>query len=218
MTAVAQLAVGAGTLAALTLFKTMNPGKRKIDTLTAHTVIRETHNDQAVITDHPVEYGSPISDHMYVLPKRVDIEIVYSLSSGINGFKAIASLAKKGGKAPKTLTDYYQAFLDIQTKSKLINIVTGKRVYNNMVIESIECTTDVDSEELLRLQLRCREVIIVYTSTTEAGNKNQASPKDTASAQQKNQVQANPASSSLGANFQTYAVTTLNPLPAATPI
>lgn len=207
---IAQLAIGAGVGAGATLFNVLTRKKRSINKdIVAHTVIREVHNDNAVITDHPVEFGSPISDHMYLQPKRLDIEIIYSLSSGINALKTAAAAVGIGSKT-KTLTEYYEQFLKLHKDSTLMNVITGKRMYDNMVIESIESTTDVDTENVLRLTLRMREVIIVKTSTTEVPADQQAAYKDTASPIQQNQQQLSSPIDSLKDGFNTYVLSPIS--------
>lgn len=188
------------SLAALTLFKT---NSRAIQDIIAPTVISERHNDTIVITDHPTEKGSVISDHAYALPKRVDIEVVYSLSGGVTALQEIGALIGTN-QSPKSLKEYYKQFLDLQTG--LMNgtvspfkIETGKRSYNNMVIESIEVETDKDTENLLRLFLRCREVIIVSTTVTN-----------------NNDVQKNPATT--GTPIQRGPQMISTPLPVPSPI
>lgn len=208
---VSQLAVGAASAAAVTLFKLYNQSNRYIGSILAPCVVSEHHNDTAIITDHPVEFGSPISDHMYQLPKKVDIEVVYSLSSGINGLKMIASAVGLANKSAVTLRDYYDQFLKIQNTQQLIKINTGKRTYQNMVIESIECITDVNTENMLKLTLRCREVIIVTTSTTQVPAANQADPAATAAPTQQNTTQLSQPSSTLSNSFSNSVVSTYNP-------
>ena len=57
------------------------PLLRQFGGLHLHATVSEHQTDTAVITDHPTEYGALISDHQYMLPKRVDVEIAYSLST-----------------------------------------------------------------------------------------------------------------------------------------
>jgi hypothetical protein len=136
--------------------------------------IRERHSDVLTITDHPVEIGSKISDHAYLNPQRVDIEIVY------------------GSGQIDSLVDIYQKFTSLQASRELFNIVTGKRSYRDMLIEVIECTTDARTENLLRLNLHCRQVIIVSTQIVQADSKDQANAKDTAAPTQKGTAQTFP--------------------------
>lgn len=162
---------------ALALFKTQNArqigpfGKPK-GQFTAPCNIMERHTDAYTYTDHPVAavpnnisgtpYVGALTDHAYRQPKRVEIILAYSLSSGLNAFKQIGSLISSG-KPPLSINDYYQMFLDLQGSVKPFTIVTGKRKYKNMVIEEIHETTDAKTENIVRLELRCREILIGST-------------------------------------------------------
>jgi hypothetical protein len=44
--------------------------------LFADVTIEEQHSDELNITEHPVETGSPISDHAYMTPPEVTIKLV----------------------------------------------------------------------------------------------------------------------------------------------
>ena len=49
--------------------------------------------------------------------------------------------------------------------SEPFDIITGKRKYRNMLIETLSVLTDADSENALVVTADCREVIIVKTQT-----------------------------------------------------
>jgi len=165
-----------------TLFKSTNTRSFKSSTvkIVAPCNITEKHSDHYVITEHPTEMGVLISDHMYALPKRVEIQVAYSLAGGVNALKSVGALLGVS-KSPKSLQDYYNLFLKLQSDRNPFSITTGKRQYQNMVIESIEETTESKTENLLMINLRCREVIITntssYTDTSlQADAPNTASP------------------------------------------
>ena len=149
---------------------------RKIGTIQAPCTIFEHHDDHLQITDHPVELGAQISDHAYKLPKRVDIEI---------GWDKLDIQAR-------SMT--YEQIIKLQESVTPMSIVTGKRIYKNMLIESVGVVTDADSENILRVNLGCREVIIVQTQITNmAPAANQANPQATAAPQNSGTVQTAPA-------------------------
>ena len=163
-----------------TLFQSSN--KRKFASIKAPCTISEQHVDQYVVTNQPTEAGVQISDHMYAVPQRVDIEIAYSQSSQFYMLQSLGALAGIGTK-PDSLIDYYHRFLAIQAFRVPFDITTGKRKYKNMVIESIEETTTERTENLLRIRLRCREVIIVNTTTSTDSSLQTAAPNTSATQQ-----------------------------------
>ena len=163
------------------LFKTSNERSFKNSTtsIIAPCTISERHEDQYVITEHPTEMGVLITDHMYALPKTVDIQLAYSLSHGINALKAVGALIS-ASKSPVSLEDYYKQFLKLQSDREPFSIVTGKRKYTNMLIENISNVTDGTSENMLMLSIRAKQILIVNTSYT-TNSKYQKDAANTAS-------------------------------------
>ncbi len=56
---------------------------RRIGSITANITVDEKHTDEMVISDHPVEQGSTISDHAWRQPSLVVIRCGWSNSPGI---------------------------------------------------------------------------------------------------------------------------------------
>jgi hypothetical protein len=139
---------------------------RAIGTILPDVVVEEQHRDVLVITDHPVERGAAISDHAFKLPVEVEIRCGFSNST----------VADEG-----YVQAVYQEFLDLQASRVPFDVFTGKRVYSNMLIRSLQVTTDEHSESALLVIAGLREVIIADTSTTSSPPQSaQASPQQTA--------------------------------------
>jgi hypothetical protein len=155
-----------------TLFKSTNDRlfKSKNIAFKAPCNISERHSDDYVVTEHPTEFGVLISDHMYALPQRVDIEVAYSVSGNNYALKKIGA-AIGFNDAPMTLHEYYDKFLMLQASRSPFNITTGKRQYTNMVITNITETTDSNTENLLRLNIQCKQIIIVKSYVTADAQK-----------------------------------------------
>ena len=69
----------------------------------------------------------------------------------------------------------------MQSARQPINVVTGKRAYQNMLIKSIDVMTDASTENALIIEVMFQQVIIVQSSqATMAPASNQASPQQTA--------------------------------------
>ena len=136
--------------------------------------IRERHTDYLTITDHPVELGAVVSDHAYLNPQLVDIEVAY------------------GAGLVMSLNDIYKKFLDLQASRVQFSIITGKRAYQNMLIGSMETQTDSRSDNLLHLMMRCRQVIIVSTQVVPVSASKQANAPATAAPVKSGAVQTFP--------------------------
>lgn len=135
--------------------------------------------DSYKITDHPVQYGVAITDHMIREPTTYTIRAGYSGSGLLNSIKSIGNLASnliqnKGAfwKGATLLQTQYQQLLDMQRSGIEFTIITPKRIYKNMVIKTLTVETDVDTENVLNFTAECREIqkasIVVGTAAVEA--------------------------------------------------
>lgn len=147
-------------------FALITTGQRQIGTLIPDVTVREVMRDELVITDHPVEKGASISDHAFIRPSEIEMQVGWSDSTG--GYVGYAR-------------DVYEALLSLQKAREPFEVTTGKRSYQNMLISSLTVQTDEHSENILAVSARIREVIIVSTQTTSAPNSAQANPAKTGS-------------------------------------
>lgn len=106
-------------------------------------VLSEQHELRIEITANPIEDGSEVNDHAYILPNRVTLEVASR--------NAVATLA---------------ALKAFQRSRVPFTLVTGLAVYTNMLVERINPTLDADTSEILAATVDLREVIIVSTAAT----------------------------------------------------
>ncbi|HDX8333058.1 TPA: hypothetical protein ROU58_005440, partial [Raoultella ornithinolytica CD1_MRS_4] len=141
---------------------------RKIGLIVPSVVISEKHNDTLEITEHPVEVGAAISDHAYRRPSEVVMQVGFAGGGSLLDFLDTTSFGLSAGLSPK---ETYQELLDLQNSRVPFDVVTGKRIYSNMLIRALEVTTDRTSENVLSAVLTLREVIITSTTTTQVAAK-----------------------------------------------
>ena len=154
---------------------------RSIGPFVANVTIEERHIDELRITDHPVERNAVISDHAFKLPMRVTIQAGYSNSSF------------ESGGDPNYVNDVYRQFLALQESRELIFILTGKRLYENMLIERLAVTTDEKTENALFLTVEMREIILVTTQTVSVPSTSvMRAPGVTGATQSQGTVQLSP--------------------------
>ncbi len=166
--------------------------QRQIGVLMPHVVIREQHKDELQITDHPIQTGSPVSDHAFRLPAEVTIECAWSespqsknlLDSAMNivgSVKNIASVLTGAGQDQSRAI--YELLRKMQDTAVLLNVTTGKRVYKNMLLKSLAVTTEPETENVLMVTAVLREVFIVDTNsaTLSSNPDNHADKKQTPS-------------------------------------
>ena len=167
---------------------------RSIGGIIPDVVIRERHQDDLEATEHPVEMGSPITDHAFMRPVSVTIEAGWS-NSGLPSLSGLLS----GDIGEGRVRQIYDQMQALQSSLTLLTIVTGKRLYTNMVITSLDVTTDAASEYTLMLTANCRQIIIVQTQeTTVAPQANQANPASTAGTVSRGAIQPIPSTVSVG--------------------
>ena len=147
--------------------------ERSVGDIAFEVTVEERHDDSLTITEHPVEKGAAISDHAYKNPMEVVI------TAGISG--------KDGESVPK---ETYEKLLELQASREPFTIITGKREYENMLVQGISVTTDENTENVLMVTLDCREVIIVETETTQVPASRQAHAAKTQKTQQGGTKQA----------------------------
>ncbi|NAR54859.1 hypothetical protein GPS59_12825 [Acinetobacter haemolyticus] len=190
-----------GGLSAITSFKgseiigslLLSGRGRTIMGLFADVTVEEKHKDELKITEHPTEAGAAISDHAYKEPPEVMMKVGWSESAGtLNGFLGNTIL---GGNT--SLTIVYQTLLQLQDQGVPLIISTGKRLYTNMLIKSLACTTDLQTENVLMIDITFKKVIMVNTQTTFIAIENQSSPEETAGVADGGTVQAKQVSTSV---------------------
>lgn len=151
---------------------------RSIGGIIANVTVEEEGVDELTITKHPVEQGASITDHAYKQPARLTLRVGWSNSSLEAGFDS------------NYVIDVYNKLLALQVAANPFTVVTGKRQYTNMLMESLRLRTDPDSELALDVIVVCQEVIIVQTTPTSVPPlANQAAPELTAPTQNLGEVQ-----------------------------
>lgn len=166
------------------LFKTkraIGPGP-----LLPDCAIEEEHSDTLTVTRHPVQQGANITDHAYKEPATLRLRWSWSNSAPGNnlGGGFLGSLAKSfvgfGGSEDYVL-QVYAKLLNMQVSGAPVQVSTGKRLYNNMMITGLAIKTNNDSEYALPMEIELTEVIFVNTQTAQTPSQDQMSqPQQTA--------------------------------------
>lgn len=115
--------------------------QRMIGEFYASVTISEVATDVLEVTQHPVQQGASITDHAYLKPAQVTISTVF-------------------GDEECSLSEVYDKLLKLQVSRIPIDVVTGKRIYKNMLIMSLSQSTDSSSEHILKIDFSLQEVIL----------------------------------------------------------
>lgn len=149
---------------------------RRIGLMIPDVVVTERHSDALEITEHPVERATNagtgfISDHSYRRPSEVVMEIGFAGGGSLLDFydtRNIGLSTPLNSMGPK---EVYAELLKMQQERQLIDVTTGKRLYTNMVIRTLDVTTDRASENVLMATVTLREVITTQTQTISVAAK-----------------------------------------------
>lgn len=133
---------------------------RSLGGLAFDVVVHESETATLRVTDHQIESGASISDHAYMEPKEVELEV------------GQGSINSEGD--PIEMLNTLRA---LQEKREPVEVYTGKTYYPTMLITGIMVTTDRTTEHVLMATVRCREVRIVETSEVDASHIREAPKK-----------------------------------------
>ena len=170
----------------------------EISGFTLDATLQETHNLEAETTDHAVEDGSLITDHVDVKPRQITIEGVVSdtplnFGASLQGAGAIAGQvvgSKIGGtigrqagaigagaliglllnRSGSPTKNAYDHFRNLQETRIPFTVITGLNRYENMVLTSLTVSKDTSTGKSLRFSATCKQIRIVSNETVKIPN------------------------------------------------
>lgn len=150
--------------------------RRRIADFDAYLCIDETGSDDLELTEHPVQQGAAITDHAFVKPAQLAIRAQFNeFDSGM------------------PLDELYRRLLELQSSRIPFDVVTGKRLYKNMLFKSLSVTTDQYTSNVLSITAQLQEIIIVSVEvTTVPPRDRQAEPGRTGATERAGQKKAQP--------------------------
>ena len=156
-------------------------GPFRIATMIPNVTVEAVGQDALGITGAPVETGATMTDHSYKLPVRLEMVAGWSDSSaGYEGY----------------IQEIYQRLLRLQATRMPFTIYTSRRMYPNMLMESITDPIGAHTFCSMLPRITFRELIISRTQTDSAATAkpasnqaNQANPESTGSVVDRGTVQ-----------------------------
>lgn len=129
--------------------------------------VSEDHSFESEVTEHPVEIGADIADHVRARPISVTLE-------GIVSDTPIGDLAQRrqqftliSGEAFALPSEEALAFLlTIRDAREPITIQTSLRSYENMMLQSLRVPRSAENGEALRFTATFVQVVIVTNLRT----------------------------------------------------
>lgn len=146
-------------------------GSLSIGGVIPDVLIEETLSDQVTITDHPVEMGAQISDHAVINPTEITLQLGWTNS------KTFFQRAS-GGSIPD-IDGAYEKLLKLKNERKPFDVITNKRTFSNMIIKTLEVTTDQRTSSVLLVKAHLRQIIFAVTSEVSFNPEGQKDIKET---------------------------------------
>ena len=169
--------------------------------------ISEQHEMTSEITDHPVEKGADITDHVRPKPRR------YTLT-GLVSDDPIGALAKRrtadGIESPAAACQ--ELLEQLWTDSEVFKVISTLKVYDNMVIESTSFGVDASTGHALPFTCTLRQLEIVTTKRSviivgvpRAANKSNKGNKPTKTKTNAGKKKPNTPGGNVGTSYSTGA-------------
>ena len=120
--------------------------------------LSQKHDREAEVTEHEVEDGADISDHIRQKPAELSlsaIQVVSPLRSLLEA--AMALIAPGGGLGADHHVASYEKLLKAFEKGELVTVHTGLKVYEDMAIVSMQVAKDSPTFDL-PLSLSFRQI------------------------------------------------------------
>ena len=117
-------------------------------------IFRTEHTSQLAITSHPVQGGANISDHCYLQPARVVMDVG---ASDCNASVVLGQFLTASSKSKSA----FDALFDTQKQRMPIDLHTRLKDYKNMLIENIVVNDDLKTSSAVRATVTLRQVITV---------------------------------------------------------
>ena len=126
------------------------------------TPLRVSHELVLRRTEHPIQTGAAITDHAYVLPTKVLMEV--GVSDAVDVFVA----GMWGGSAASTSVNAFGALRSLVKTRALVSVTTRLHAYTNMLVESVSAEETSKTIAAGRFQVIFSELFIAGTQVATA--------------------------------------------------
>lgn len=115
-------------------------------------VIRTEHQQRIEKTQHPIQTGANVSDHAFIMPARVVLEI--GMSDAMDSFTP----GQWTGDSSKSVNTY-QTLKSIAAARQPLTVTTRLNVYTNMLLTDISAPDTADTRFALRASVVFEELL-----------------------------------------------------------
>jgi hypothetical protein len=133
-------------------------------------IIRADHTSSLTITEHPVQTGAAITDHSYINPTMLTMEVgMTDVAQGIVPGQFSGSWSRSV-KAFQVLKELQQTRIPFQ-------VLTRLGLYKNMLIETLSVPDDYKTLYGLRATVTMREIMVATVQTVKISARPQITDK-----------------------------------------
>ncbi len=122
--------------------------------------LNETHSSSVDVTQHPVEDGADITDHVRIKPETISITGVVTNTPLI----FLASFRE----SPTRAEEAYETMRELLRNREPISVITTLRQYDNMILTNMQTSRDARTGNVVQCTLNFQEIIIANSETVEA--------------------------------------------------
>lgn len=130
--------------------------------------LSETHVGNAVTTDHPVEAGADMTDHIRRTPEELQVVGMVTDTPLVFLASLRADPSIPGGDPQNRAQDAYGFVKGIKDAGQLVQVTTTLRDYANMAIIGLSVIRDKEKSKVAEMALSLREIVIATTEQVEA--------------------------------------------------
>lgn len=130
------------------------------DFLTLDATVSETHKSENKTTEHPVEKGANVADHVIEYPWGFTVEGVLSQTPA----EQWAWVTNPRDRAKRMMAQ----LLSIKTNKTPVNALTSLFDYENVQLTSIEVPRDAQYGDSIYVRLSFKQIVQVITKTAKA--------------------------------------------------
>lgn len=120
-------------------------------------VIRASHEQRITKTKHPVQTGASISDHAYIEPASLILDV--GMSDAMDSF----FIPSTWTGAPSKSVSTYQTLLALQFSRIPLSVTTKLRTYTNMLITNPLAEETVKTVAGLRVRVEFEQIFMAQT-------------------------------------------------------
>ncbi len=140
----------------------------EFEAIELEATLQESFTGTAAVTDHPVEDGADITDHIRRQPETLELRGIVSNYPLVVLSSARARPIQPGGDPSQRAEEAFAFLRDLKDRGQTVDVSTTLSDYFNFAITSISVTRDKDSRQIVDLSISLREIQIARTEQVAA--------------------------------------------------